>query len=81
MVEVRRISKEEALEMLRNHPSKRPGRWNSVFEQARESKDPIVVEGLTRGSAWHLARRAKQEGLFARVIGGTTVIISKEALE
>jgi len=81
MVEVRKISVEEAKKLLNEHPSKRPGRWNSVFEQVKASNQPIIVEGLTRGSAWHLARRAKQEGLFARVIGGTTVIISKESLE
>ena len=81
MVEIRKISVEEAKRLLNEHPSKRPGRWNDVFEQVKASKEPIIIEGLTRGSAWHLARRAKQEGLFARVIGGDTVIISKEALE
>jgi len=81
MVEVRKISIEEAKKLLNEHPSKRPGRWNSVFEQVKASKEPVIIKGLTRGSAWHLARRAKQEGFFARVIGGTAVIISKESLE
>ena len=81
MVEVRKISVEEAKKLLNEHPSKRPGRWNDVFSEVKRSKEPRIIKGLTRGSAWHLARRAKQEGLFARVIGGDTVIISKEALE
>ena len=81
MVEIRKISKKEALEMLRNHPSRRPGRWNSVIAEAKSSEDVVTVSDLSRGSAWHLARRAKSEGLFARVIGGTTVIISKTSLE
>jgi hypothetical protein len=81
MVEIKKISVEEARRLLKEHPSKRPGRWDEVFSRVLSSDQPIIVKGLSRGSAWHLRRRAKELGLFARVIGGDTVVLSKESLE
>lgn len=75
MVKVERIAVETAEEMIKNAPTRQPGRWNKVFETVKKTGDAVKVEDVSRGTAWHLKRRAKEQGLVARVIGGTTVVI------
>jgi len=75
MVKMERIAVETAEELIKNAPTRQPGKWNEVFEAVKKTGDAVKVSDISRGTAWHLKRRAKEQGLVARVIGGTTVII------
>jgi hypothetical protein len=75
-VKVSKITVEEAQKILESLPTRRTGEYNKIIEAVKKDKMPRVVEGLTRGAAWGLIRRVKQEGLNAKALEkGTKVLI------
>jgi hypothetical protein len=76
-MQVKKISPQEAEELLKALPVRRTGEYDKLIEQVKKDKQPRVVEGLTHGAAWALYRRCKQEGLQARVLdkGGKVLIL------
>jgi hypothetical protein len=76
-MQVKKITPQEAEELLKTLPVRRTGEYDKLIEQVKKDKQPRVVEGLTHGAAWALYRRCKQEGLQARVLdkGGKVLIL------
>jgi hypothetical protein len=75
-MQVKKITAEEAEKLLASAPARRVGEYSKLIEQVKKDKQPRVVEGLTRGAAWGLIRRCKQEGLQAKALEkGTKVLI------
>ena len=77
MVKFKAITPEEARELLASAPARQRGVWQELIEKVKKSKQPMVVEDVTRGQAWALRRSALQAGIQARVIeGGRKVVLT-----
>jgi hypothetical protein len=75
-VQVKKITPQEAEELLKTLPIRRTSEYDKLIEQVKKDKQPRVIEGLTRGAAWALYRRCKQEGIQAKVLNkGEKVLI------
>jgi hypothetical protein len=75
-MQVKKITVDEVQKILESLPTRRTGEYTKIIEQVKRDKQPRVVEGLTRGAAWGLIRRCKQEGLQAKALDkGTKVLI------
>jgi phosphoribosylaminoimidazole (AIR) synthetase len=75
-MQVKKITLQEAEELLKTLPVRRTGEYDKLIEQVKKDKQPRVIEGLTHGAAWALYRRCKQEGLQAKVLNkGEKVLI------
>ena len=76
MPEVKKITKEQADEIIRKNPGRKMNQWADLLETIKKDGLPREVTAITRGSAWGLARAAKNAGLGYRILNkGETVLI------
>jgi len=75
-MQVKKITLQEAEELLKTLPIRRTSEYGKLIESVKKDRQPRVIEGLSRGAAWALYRRCKQEGLQAKVLNkGEKVLI------
>lgn len=73
--------KDATVEYLKK-PETVKGKWVQLLKEMKESEEGAKVTGLSRGSAYSLARQAKEKGFNARTTDkGTTVIIAPKPSE
>jgi len=76
-VQVKKITEDEAEKILASAPVRRVGEYDKIIESVKKDKAPRLIEGLTRGQAWGLIRKCKENGLSAKALEkGTKVLVS-----
>jgi len=74
--DVKKITREEAEDLLKKHPARVKGQWAELIEEIKKDGIPRYVKGVTRGQAWGLARAAKAAGMSYRVLEkGETILV------
>lgn len=77
MPKVEKMSAVAAETEFNKVPARVKGKWAALIDELSDSGQGAKVTELTRGSAYSLARYAKDHGYLARTTDkGTTVIIS-----
>ncbi len=80
MAEIKKMSAVEAEAEFKKVPERKQGKWSMLLKDLTGDGQGAKVTGLTRGSAYSLARQAKDKGFNARTTDkGTTVVISPKA--
>ncbi len=77
MVKYKSVTPEEAKELLATAHTRQRGVWQELIDKVKKSKQPMVVEDVTRGQAWALRRAAINAGIKATVLnGGKKVVLT-----
>jgi len=71
-----KISKSEAEKLLKSAPTRARGQWDKIIDEVKETKQPMLIQDITRGQAWSLKRKATAAGLNAKVLKGNKVLIT-----
>ena len=76
MSKVEKMSAVAAETEYNKTPTRKMGKWKELLEELHKSGQGAKVTGLSRGSAYSLARIAKEKEFSAKTTDkGTTVII------
>jgi hypothetical protein len=76
MVKVEKMSAIAAETEYNKAPERKAGQWKVLLEELHKSGEGAKVTGLSRGSAYSLARTAKEKGFLAKTTDkGTTAIV------
>ena len=77
MVKYKAVTHEEAKELLASAHTRQRGDWQELIDKVKKTKQPLVVEDVTRGQAWALRRTAINAGIKATVLnGGNKVLLT-----
>lgn len=76
MVDIQKMSAVAAETEFNKTVTRKMGKWKELLEELHKTNQGAVVKGLSRGSAYSLARISKEKGFSAKTTDkGTTVII------
>jgi len=76
MSKVEKLSAVAAETEFNKTPTRKAGKWKELLEELHKSGQGAKVTGLGRGSAYSLARIAKEKGFLCKTAEkGTAVII------
>lgn len=77
MVKVEKMSAVAAETEFKKAPTRQQGKWIALLDELLKTGQGGKVTELSRGSAYSLARQAKDKGFLVRTTDkGTTVIIA-----